>query len=348
MSGERLTLTEIRGTPALCGAAYCEEFATRIIGFGKQSVDPTPARLAYARRCWKYIEKSAPTSAAFLTGMARAAGLSRDVSTLIALHEEIVHQPHCTAFVATGEATRGGETILAQNWDWSPALYPWPGLLRLAMTGGPRMLTYHYPGLWACAGVNEAGLGLVWTGGGYMPKVAPVDGVPTYVLISEILRQPNVEAALACLNGMKHAGSFIFFLGDASGATAVVEAVPGKKHVDRTSPVMSRGNHYLCADIIKCGKQIKPSRTKYTTLQRSEKMTELLGKYHGEISPETAKQILTDRSGDYPWLNQFPGGPKGWQLAGMTIDSFFVMCNDCSFWTCRGGATLGPWQSDTP
>lgn len=348
MSGDRLALTEIRGTPTMCGAAYGEEFATRIMGFAKLGVDPTLPRLAYARRCWKSIEKFAPTSAAFILGMAKGAGVSLDVATLLMLHEEIAHQPHCTAFVATGEATRGGQTMLAQNWDWSPALYPWPGLLRLAMTGGPRMLTYHYPGLWACAGVNEAGLGLVWTSAGLMPKVAPVTGLPTYVLISELLRQPTVRDALEYLSRVKHAGSFIFCLGDASGETAVVEAVPKKRRVERAEPVLSRGNHFVCPEIIRCGRQRKPDRTKTTTLQRSEKMQELLQRYHGQLSPETAKLILSDRSGEFPWLNQFPGGKKAWELKGMTVDSFFITCNDSSMWTCRGGATLGPWQDFTP
>lgn len=346
MSGEQLTTTEIRGTPQVCGGAYGEEFVTRMIGFAKQTVNPDRRRLAYARRCWKYIEKYAPTSAAFLTGVSRGARLPLDIVTLITLHEEVVHQPHCTAFVATGEATRGQQTLLAQNWDWSPALYPWPGLLRLAMTGGPRMLTYHYPGLWACAGVNEAGLGLVWTGGGYLPNVPPVAGVPTYVLISEILRQDSVASALGWLRSVRHAGSFIFFLGDASGAIAVAEAVPGKVVVTRESPLMYRGNHFQCPEILKCGKQRPPNRKTTTTLQRVEKMGELLDRYQGELSPETVKHILTDRSGPYPWLNQYPGGPHGYALAGMTLDSLFIQCEDRSFWTCRGGATFGSWSAE--
>lgn len=91
---------------------------------------------------------------------------------------EIVHQPHCTALAAAGTATHG-TTIIAQNWDWAPQLYPWAGLLRLALRGSPRVVTYHYPGLWACAGINEHGLALMWTGGGYFPLVPPVVGLPT-------------------------------------------------------------------------------------------------------------------------------------------------------------------------
>lgn len=348
MRNDRLQLTEIKGSPEACGEAYGEAFAPLIMGFCKLGLDPNARRLAYARKCWPYVEQSAPVSAEFMRGMARGSGLPLELITLTTLHEEIVHQPHCTALVVTGSATRDGKSIAGQNWDWAPHLYPWPGLLRMRMSGSPRLVTYHYPGLWACAGINEAGLSLVWTGGGYIPKVSPVIGLPTYVLIAEILRLRSVDEALSWLAGVKHAGSFIFFLADATGATAVVEAVPRRVQVDQSGDAMSRANHYLCPDVVHCARQVTPSRSKYTTSQRAERMQRFVDEHYGRFTPAVVKAILTDRSGDWPWLHQMPGGKRSLALEGMTIDSFFAIPQDRVFWTCRGGPHPGPWQSVSP
>jgi hypothetical protein len=346
MSSDLLPIADFKGSPEACGAAYGETFATLLMGFCRQEVTPSQKRLAYARRCWPHVEESAPTAAKFLRGMAAGSKLSLEHVTLLTLHEEICHKPHCTALAAAGEAS-DGKTLIGQNWDWAPQLYPWAGLLRLAQRGQPRLATYHYPGLWACAGVNEAGLGLVWTGGGYFPLVGPVAGVPTYVLIAEILRQRTADEALAYLRTVKHAGSFIFFLGDATGATIVVEAVPGKLAVDRSATPLCRANHYVDPQILKKGRQVAPRRAKSTTLQREQRMAALVEKHRGRLTPAAAQTILTDRGTDWPWLHQFPGGRQERTLDGMTIDSLLVICEDRQLWTCRGGRTPGPWQCVT-
>lgn len=338
-----LSCTDLSGTPHQCGADYGDAFATRMLGFCYQEVKPTKQRLAYARRCWPHIEKSAPTSANFLRGAAATSHLTIDHLTLLVLHEEIFHQPHCTALAVSGTSP-GGKTLVGQNWDWLPQLFAWPGLLRLSMTGSPRMATYHYPGLWACAGINEHGLALMWTGGGYFPPIRPVVGVPTYVLIAELLCLRSVPDAIAYLGSVKHAGCFIFFLGDAQGETAVIEAVPGKLAAER-SAALCRANHYVDAQVLKAGKQVKPRRAASTTLQRDERMRALIEKHRDRLTPTIAQAILTDRHGPWPWLHQYPGGKQAQTLGGMTIDSLLAICEDRVLLTCRGGFEPGPWQT---
>ncbi len=147
---DKLELHTIRGTAIQCGRQYGQRWSTGMLGFYYQELRPDKQKLAYARRCWEHVEKACPHSAQFMRGMARGSGLTVDQVALLALHEENHHiRPHCTAFAATGAATRGGKTLVAMNWDWSAQLYPWAGLLRLDARGSPRALTYHYPGLWA-------------------------------------------------------------------------------------------------------------------------------------------------------------------------------------------------------
>lgn len=340
-----LEVTEIRGTPRACGRAYGEAFEPLIMGFCRRELEPDRRRLAYARACWPHVEKAAPATAEFLRGEAEGARVSLDHAVLLTLHEEIYHATHCTAFAAPPSATRSGQTIVAQNWDWSPHLYPWAGLLRLDLEGSPRALLYHYPGLWSCAGINEAGLALVWTSGGYFPRIKPVVGVPTYVLIAEVFRRRSVSEALAFLGSVSNAGCFIFLVGDASGEVAVVEGAPRRQVVARSPGVMVRANHYVCPELVRCVRQPRRfPRPRFTTQPREAKMKDQVARNAGKLTPEAARRMLTSRAGDWPWLHQFPGGPEGFKLGGMTLDSLVAVCDERALSTCRGGRKPGPWQ----
>ena len=209
-----------------------------------------------------------------------------------------------------GRGHAGGKALVAMNWDWSAPLHPWASLLRLDMKGSPRVLTYHYPGLWAGAGINEHGLAFMWMGAGYMPQLNPRVGLPTYVVIAEILRRRSVPAVLRWLDSVQHAGCFIFFIGDEKGRIAVIEGMPACLAVDRSAQALTRANHYECGNIVKAAKQ----------------------------------SILTDRDGPGPWLHQYPYGTSRFTSGGMTVDSLLAVSEDRALFTCRGGREPGPWQ----
>ena len=82
---------------------------------------------------------------------------------------------------------------------------------------GPSVLAYSYPGLWVGAGLNSAGLALCWTWGNDMGIKGPRVGIPSYVLIAQMLYQNTLEAALDEAERAHHAGWFAFVLGDAKG-----------------------------------------------------------------------------------------------------------------------------------
>lgn len=343
---EKLALASLRGSLQDCGEAYGSRFEPLIMGFCKQELQPNLKKLAFARKCWPAIQATAPKSARFMQGLARGAHLSLEHIILLSLHEEIYHQHHCTAFAACKTATRGGRTIIGQNWDWNSSLYPWPGIVQTQARGEPAVAAYHYPGLWCCAGVNEEGLALVWTGAGYKPAVQPKVGVPTYVLIAEILRRKNVADALAWLSRVRLAGAFIFFLGDAKGNIAVAEGLPGKLVVDQSGDRLTRGNHYGCPAMIRSSRQpVKDPLRSSDKCDRDQRMHQLLSRNHGRITPELGKSFLLDRHGAKQWLHQYPHGKTGHELGGLTIDSLVIDCAAKKLWTCRGGRKPGPWQT---
>ena len=162
------------------GEQYGAIFASLIDGFYAQELSPDKEKLAYAARCLPFVKKYAPDSYKFLVGMARGGGLSVADCTLLVLHEEIYHYKfnpsHCTGIVVPRGSARNQVTYAAQNWDWQPQLFPWAGLLRMRKKGGGRILSYHYPKLAHCCGLNSRGLSLMWTGGGYFSVKEILEG----------------------------------------------------------------------------------------------------------------------------------------------------------------------------
>jgi len=345
MAGDVLKLTSLKGTAMQCGEAYGRIFEPLIMGFCQQGVRPDKKKLSYARKCWRHVEQCAPVSARFMRGVSAGSHLPLEHITLLTLHEEVAHMAHCTAFVACGAATRGGRTVNAMNWDWSPSLYVWPGLLRLQVKGTPAALTCHYPGLWAAAGINDAGLSLMWTSSGGGPKSRPRVGLPTYVLIAEVLRRRTVEEAVDYIRRTKRAGPFNLLLGDASGGTAVVEGMPGYLSIERSGDAMVRANHYVCEDMVRRAGQKLSRRPTPSTVARYRQMVQLVRRQYSKITAAVARKMLTNRRGSWPWIHQFPGGPAAQALGAMTIDSLIAVSQDRVLHTCRGGRTPGPWQA---
>ena len=333
MAQQFLQLTDISGSPQDCGFAYGHLFAPEIFGFFAQEIEPSSSRLKYARNCWQCIEKDAAVSAAFIRGMSEATTIDTEHLTLLLLHEELVQQsqfavPHCTAF-AIRRNVMTDYTIVAQNWDWEPSSYPWPGLLKMRMRGSAATLTYHYPGLWSACGINEHGLSLMWTGGYNIPVKIAI-GIPTYVLIAEILQLHTVNEAIKYINAVNTAGAFIFLLGDAMGDTCVIEATPESRITQKSTSPLCRANHFVYCLGKKCEgwestMNIQESVKLYDGLKKTLKQT-------STMTIRKAKNILTR-----PPLFHKTDESK-------TIDSLIAVCEYRALWTRRGGNKPGHWQ----
>jgi len=324
-------MESFRGTARGCGRAYGQSQAEAIHAFMNMEVTPDARRLRYASRCWKAMKGWNAPLLEFIRGVADGSGRSIEETTLLLLHEEVYHTKHCTGLGATREGTRDGRAIIGQNWDWGPPLYPWSSLLRLRTDSMPRTITYAYPGLWACAGVNEHGMALVWTGSGYAPKVKPKVGIPTYALIHGILAGRNCGEALALLKRSPIAGCFIFFIADRTGEVWVIEGFPGRVVAVQCVDVIGRANHYECDKAVRWSKQETTDRP--NTCARGMRMMELLQKHRGNIDGRIAAAILGDH-GRKPGLTicQHPIAGK----SGLTIDSFYAVPHKGEFWIARG------------
>ena len=321
-------LAEFRGSPSACGRQYGLSQAEAIGAFLALAVKPDPARLDYAARCWRVLSEWEPPVVEFVRGMATGTGMSLDEITLLLLHEEVYHLPHCTAFGATGAASAGKAPILAQNWDWDPSLYPWASLLRLRSDATPATLTYAYPGLWAAAGINEHGLALVWTGAGYFPRIRPKVGVPTYALIAGILARRNCREAVALLEKTPNAGAFIFFIGDAEETLGgrIVLVLDGVQHLEGAEP---------CARSLRRLLAYLPGAMHLVLVEQ----------HRGRIDGNAARSILCDH-GVRPGLDICQHPVPG--RRGLTLDSFYALPARREFWIARGSPCRHTYVRYTP
>lgn len=248
-------LTVISGKPRERGRAYGKQFKDDVAAFLEKElfrafVKPDhPTRddmLRYAGLCAKEIKSYAPTIHDEMEGMAEGSGLTLEQLTLITLHEELWHRgvlpqvPHCTAVAVGPVPGKTGDTFIGQSWDWMESVRNLSRMLLWKRDEGPALLAYAFPGLWVGAGMNSAGVSLVWTSAG---KGNPRVGIPSYVLIAQMLYQDSLKAALQEARRAKHAGYFTFVLADGEGRLANVEGSPKELAIEETTGRMIRHNY---------------------------------------------------------------------------------------------------------
>jgi len=340
---KKLEETSISGPTRDCGKAYGSIFADLMHGYMARETKPSHSRLGFAKACVPYIEKYTPFSFDFLQGAAEGSGFTLEQLTLLSLYEEIwkgsglaakhhTPQGHCTAFISSRTRSSDERTIVGQSWDFWPHDFPWVGILRLQCDGYPATLTFNFPGMWSGCGINSEGLAQMWTSTGYLPALANVPGVPTYILISELLSRKSVSEAVNLLQKTPNAGAFIFLLADASGKTAVVEALPGGKLAVDYSAVNCRTNQYDIPELIEASYQDLSDPDAKSTKARNKKAHEVLQSCNESLSLDIVKSALTTK----PIFREE-------LFYCITIAGLIACCEERALWHFRGGLKPGQW-----
>jgi len=133
-----------------------------------------------------------------------AAGAGVDVRELFAANArtEILAgaaAPECSVLGALPERTADGSLLLAQNWDWHPALAPSRVLWTIAGPDGRWLTTLTEAGILAKVGLNSSGLGVVLNIL-YNSLDGGVGGLPVHLLLRLLLAEcDDLPSALALL-----------------------------------------------------------------------------------------------------------------------------------------------------
>ncbi len=332
------TLTTIAGKPRERGRQYGKKFGQAMAAFRDKEIycfaaNP-PSRddlLYYAGQCGKAIKDYAPTIMDELEGIAEGSGIRLEEVVLISLHEELYHKgvlppvEHCTALAAGPPDTKDGKTYVGQNWDWMESVYGLSSVLLWKRPEGPSLLAYAYPGLWVGAGLNSAGIALCWTSAESMGIKGPRAGIPSYVLIAQMLYQETLKEAIAEARRAKQAGWFTFVLADGKGQLANVEGTPDKLVVEMDHGHLART---YCGTREMTGTP-KDQPVKYHP--QCQRMYELLEGSKGKL--------------DRPTLQGFFGDHKSTICKhNGTLDSMLFDCTSRKAYVSRGPGCSGRWK----
>src|SRR5262249_18821365 len=153
---------------------------------------------------------------------------------------------------------------------------------------GPSLLAYAYPGLWVGAGLNVSGIALCWTWGDGLGIKGPRVGIPSYVLIAQMLYQDTLAGALQEAQRAPHAGWFCFVLADGKGNLATVEGTPEKLVVQHPRGHTARAS-YASREILG-GSADQPLKVH----PQCRRMLDLLAGSQGKLDPTTLKEFFAD------------------------------------------------------
>jgi isopenicillin-N N-acyltransferase-like protein len=359
------TLMLISGKPRERGRQYGQKFKDGIAAFLDKEIYQVYAKqrkdvsrddlLAYAGKCGKELKAYAPALFEEYEGEAEGSGLKLEEVLLLSLHEETAGHhvwgrkspaiEHCTALAAGSKVTRDGCAYVGQNWDWMPSVYGMSSMVHWKRPEGPSILGYVFPGLWMGAGLNSAGIALCWTAGSGPQQVqGPRVGIPTYALITQMLYQDTLEGALQEAERAKHAGWFVFVIGDGKGQIATLEATPEKLVVQRPRDLTARAD-FACREILG-GPEDKPLQM----MPRAQHMYDLLAASRGKLDRKTLQGFFADHHYVIPgdWKTTICLHPGAKPLNdGFTLDAMLFNCTTLEAHVERGPACSNRWRTFT-
>jgi isopenicillin-N N-acyltransferase like protein len=353
LTGDTFPSLEVSGTPFECGLKHGKELQDGI----NQAVEyilsllhgmSQEAALRQAHKHLPFLDEYSPGVSAEMHGIAKGSGLSIDAILLISLHEELSGFPTssahaCTAFSATGKATKTGLSYLCQTWDISPELSENfnPHIMLARRDNMPDTLSFSYPGMIAGAGLNSAGIAITWNG---VPRLAIRPGVPTYAIIAEILRQTTIGDALAAIFRADRAGCFNFMIADETEIYSI-EGTPDEVGILYSSHTLGHANHYV-SDVLKNKQDIDDigRRNSAGSIIRHYRVNRLLEEADGEIDLSVCQHILQDHV-NYPQsiCRHMPAQPEARRLTPMTCASWVISPSTRQWWVTRGPACENPF-----
>ena len=302
----------LRGTPAQIGEAHGEALREQVQQHSDAQLSWLLSRSAVSlseESLWDRWspqvhcnENASPALMEEMRGIARGANVSFQrvflLNSLLDVYN--IQYPDaasglvgCSTFAVAG--TGHTLTIIGQTYDM-PALHqPYPLLLNLYPSNGPRQLVLTFCGMVGCAGMNEAGIGLNIN---YLSARDTGVGKLHSVIVRQVLGSTNLADAVSSIVGQRRAGGSHYLVADRDGHLVSLETT-GKRFAMRSGEHghICHTNHYLAEELRETEvireQSIGSSIVRYLTLKRFFKS------YQGKISSETLMQLTRDHA-SYP------------------------------------------------
>lgn len=300
--------------------------------------------LPHARSLLPYIEKHTPKTLEEMRGMAEGSGLPFDDILLLACTYEKYfnyHMPeHCTGFAAMGNASLSGELVAGQNND--ECFHHWAsgdmdGVIHFMEETGLETLIYTHPGVPAYMGMNSAGLCILWMA---IDNGERSPGVPTNVLIREMLRFESLKDAVAFLEKTPRTLPNNYLLSHTAEGICNIECSPAAIYPKYDKSILYHANHIMEENMT--GEDMILKHAESSTMSRYKAMGGLLAEYEKKINAEVAKKILSDHT-------YFPTSicahPRPKSIYSKTMASMVFLPNSGAMQIAFGNGCEIPYQT---
>ena len=255
----------------------------------------------------------------------------------------------CTAFVASGDATREGSTprhtIVGRNFDLD--IDPWFDEQKLVDVVEPKdgiaFASVAWPGMTGVVtGMNAAGIWVSVNGGRASSPHA--GGVPVVFTTRAVLEHArSLDEALRIIEQDEPMAAHILLVADGNtGESMVVERAPGRAPgVVRDSSSMVVANHFRTSPLKDDPKDARVRDTTSTQM-RQARLDELVHENYGRIDPPRALAMLRDHAA--PGGAPLPLGHHGAIDALVATHSVVADLTAHVLWVSEGPHTLGRYR----
>lgn len=226
------------------------------------------------------IEAYFPETLVEMQSIAEGAGVNfEDILALNCRSEILFALPDgCTAVSFPPQATRDGNTVLAQTWDWLEPARDCTVVLEVNQAPLPRILMVAEAGMVGGKGINEDGIGVTLNalsvGKGRI-------GVPLHVMYRKILSAAILTDAIDAVTQAKRGGCGNFNIGSACGIVSYVEFTPDDFAIEMSEgEPLCHTNHYLSPLFIKEDALKRAISDSFVRLNRVRVLTKGQKGYH--------------------------------------------------------------------
>ncbi|NUM34887.1 MAG: hypothetical protein HUU50_10100 [Candidatus Brocadiae bacterium] len=260
--------------------------------------------------------------------------------------EKILSEPGCTSFAAWGSATENGHLIVGRNFDFEiDGLFDRFKLVQIVhpQKEGIPFISVSWPGMaGVVSGVNRELISITLNAA--KSDHSAWKGMPVVVMSRLVLQSAaTIPQAISILQSFSSYISESFLIADGkTGEVVVVEKTPKLTLLRKPEPsahTILCTNHFF-SPTFQSHKRHRAFLQEGSSIQRLERLEELIGRHKGKISPKIAAEILRD----YQFAKDLDFGMGHLHTINPSLCSHSVIFDltDGILWV-----SLGPHQSNS-
>jgi isopenicillin-N N-acyltransferase-like protein len=258
------------------------------------------------------FEKYCPHLLDEITGLGEGAGITLAEALAVNIRGELrkASAEGCTTYVIGRQGTANGEILIGQNSDMGKSSIELGYMLHLKPKNKPQVLIWTFGGMIGYHGMNSAGVAIfenALSDEGAVP--AGRFAMPHYPVKRRILESSGLDEVLELFRSIPLASNKNYVMCDGAGAILDVEATTAGPEIlrDEGAGFLAHSNHFICSRHVN-----HESRDAGLpdSIQRLDRINELIRADLGSISVERIKTYLSDHSNHPTSICRHPQMPR--------------------------------------